>query len=175
MAEVQGRETPPRTGNGTLATLLMAGGLAGALVLAVSQFLNLYGTHVQARHVVLNTATVGSQHAYAVLLVAVAAGVLAYGVGRMVSRPALLGVGLLGLTALLITLLHDLPYAHKQGLKSFHGHYVLAINRPEIGLYVETAGALVLLVTFVCGFVLLGAPETGAGVSPETRTAARAD
>jgi hypothetical protein len=157
---VSGRATA--TGQRTLASLLLASSLAGALVLAVSQFLNLFGTHIQARHVVVATDTVGSEHGYALLPIALVAALLSYGVWRLVSRPALLGIGVLGLAALLITLFHDLPYANKQGLRSFRGHYVLAVNRPEIGLYVETAGALILLLTFVCGFVLLGPPETEA-------------
>jgi hypothetical protein len=132
-------------------------------VLAVSQFLNLYGTHIRSRHLVVATATTGAQHAYALLPVAIVAAVLAYGVWRVSSRPALLGIGLLGLAALLIALLRDLPYAHRQGLWNLGGHYVLAINRPEVGLYTETAGALLLLLTFVGGFVLLGPPETQAG------------
>jgi hypothetical protein len=141
----------------------MSGGLAGAVVLAVSQFLNLYGTHIRSRHLVVATATTGAQHAYALIPVAIVAAVLAYGVWRVSSRPALLGIGLLGLAALLIALLRDLPYAHRQGLWNLGGHYVLAINRPEVGLYMETAGALLLLLTFVGGFVLLGPPETQAG------------
>lgn len=159
MAEDGGPGQAARQGAGALPALLLAGGLVGAVLLAGSQFLNLFGTHIQARHVVVGTAKVGAEHGYALLPVAIVAALLAYGVWRVLSRPALLGLGVLGLAALLITLLHDLPYAHRQGLKSFHGHYVLAINRPEIGLYLETAGALVLLLTFVCGFVLLGPPE----------------
>ena len=152
--------------------VLLGAGLAGAVVLAVSQFLNLYGTHIRSRHLLVATATAGSQHAYALLPVAVAAAILAYGVWRAGSRPALLGVGLLGLAALLIALLHDLPYAHRQGLWHLGGGYVLAINRPEVGLYAETAGALLLLLTFVGGFVLLGTPEPRPGRSG---TPARAD
>ena len=142
--------------------MLLSAGVAGAVVLAVSQFLNLYGTHIRSRHLLVATATTGSEHAYALLPVAIAAAVLAYGVWRVSSRPALLGLGLLGLAALLIALLHDLPYAHRQGLWSLGGRYLLAINRPEVGLYAETAGALLLLLTFVCGFVALGTPRTQA-------------
>ncbi|HET9720778.1 MAG TPA: hypothetical protein VFP55_11930 [Solirubrobacteraceae bacterium] len=143
----------------SLLGLLLGGGLLGAVVLAVSQFLNLYGTHIRVHHRLVATATAGSEHAYALLPVAIAAAVLAYGVWKVASRPALLGLGLLGLAALLIALLHDLPYAHRQGLWNLGGHFVLAVNRPEIGLYAETAGALLLLLTVVCGFVLLGSPE----------------
>lgn len=162
MAENRDRRGPVTGESRPLLGLLMAAGVAGALVLAASQFLNLYGTHIRARHLLVATATTGSQHGYALLPVAVVAAVLAYGVWRVASRPALLGLGLLGLAALLIALIHDLPYAHRQGLWRLGGHYVLAINRPEIGLYAETAGALLLLLTFVCGFVALGSPQTQA-------------
>lgn len=176
MAEERGSGQAPATGQRALASLLLVGALTGALVLAVSQFLNLFGTHIRARHVVVATDTVGSEHGYALLPVALVVVLLAYGVWRLLSRPALLGIGVLGLAALLITLLHDLPYAHKQGLRSFQGHYVLAVNRPEVGLYMETAGALLLLLTFVCGFVLLGPPETQADRrAPQAGAAARAE
>ncbi len=171
MAENRDRGgTAPRESQPLLG-LLMSAGLAGAVVLAVSQFLNLYGTHIRSRHLLVATATAGSEHAYALLPVAVVAAVLAYGVWRVGSRPALLGLGLLGLAALLIALLHDLPYAHRQGLWNLGGRYVLAINRPEVGLYAETAGALLLLLTFVSGFVLLGSPQTQA---PRSSAPARA-
>lgn len=149
-------------GGGT-ARLLLGGILAGAILLAVSQFLPLYGTHVQARHGAIDSATVGSAHSYALLVVAAAAAFLGYGVWRVLSRPALLAVGALGVLSLVISLAHDLPYAHKQGLKSLGGHFVLAVNRPEVGLYLETVGALVLLLTCVCGFILLGPPGVRAG------------
>jgi hypothetical protein len=162
MAENRDRGRAAPRESGLLLGLLLSAGMAGALVLAVSQFLNLYGTHIRSRHLLVATATTGSEHAYALLPVAVVAAVLAYGVWKVGSRPALLGLGLLGLAALLIALLHDLPYAHRQGLWSLGGHYLLAINRPEVGLYAETAGALLLLLTFVGGFVLLGSPQTPA-------------
>lgn len=162
MVEERVRGRVAATSSGRLRGALLTGGLLGALVLAVSQFLNLFGTHIRARHVVVASQTVGAEHGYALLPIAVVAALLAYGVWRVGSRPALLGVGILGLAALLITLLHDLPSAHRQGLRNFQAHYVLAINRPEIGLYLETAGALILLLTFVGGFVFLGPPEPGA-------------
>jgi hypothetical protein len=171
MADRPDRQGRPAGDSRPLLGVLLGGGLVGAVVLAASQFLNLYGTHIRARHLLVATATAGSQHAYALLPVAAVAAVLAYAVWRAVSRPALLGLGLLGLASLLIALFRDLPYAHRQGLWRLGGHYVLAINRPEVGLYVETAGALILLLTFVCGFVLLGPPEVQAG---RARTPARA-
>lgn len=174
MAENRGREGAETRDSRPLLGLLLSAGLIGAVVLGVSQFLNLYGTHIRSRHLLVATATTGSEHAYALLPVAVVAALLAYGVWRVGSRPALLGLGLLGLAALLITLLHDLPYAHRQGLWSLGGRYVLALNRPEIGLYAETAGALLLLLTFVCGFVLLGSPLNPQTQAGRARAPARA-
>jgi hypothetical protein len=171
MAEERDPQRAALEASRPLLGLLLGGGLVGALVLAVSQFLNLYGTHIRTHHRLVATATAGSEHAYALLPVAIAAAVLAYGVWKVGSRPALLGLGLLGLAALLIALLHDLPYAHRQGLWNLGGHYVLAVNRPEVGLYAETAGALILLLTFVCGFVMLASPQ---GQAPRTSAALRA-
>lgn len=159
MAENQRGSGPAEPGHDGLLRLLCVGAVAGAILLAVSQFMNLYGTHVQARHLPVASATVGADHAYAMLPIAAVVVLLAYGVWRAASRPALLGIGVLGLLALLITLIHDLPYSHRQGLRSLSGHYVLAVNRPEIGLYVQTLGALVLLLVCASGFVLLGAPR----------------
>ncbi len=158
MADRMAASTRSADGRGALPGVLLFGGLLGAGLLAVSQFLTLYGTHIQARHRAIDTATVGSQHAYALLPVAALAALLAYGTWRVLSRSALLGLGALGLLSLLIAVLHDLPYAHKQGLKNLAGHYVLAGNRPEFGLYVETLAAFILIVTCVSGLVLLGPP-----------------
>jgi hypothetical protein len=134
-------------------------GLVGALVLAISQFLPLAHVHVAAARQAIGSITAGSEHAYALLPVAVLAALLAYGVWVAGSRPALLAVGVMGLVALLIALIPDLSYAHSTGLTSIAGHFVLAGNRPAAGFYLELAGAMILLITCVSGFVLIGAPE----------------
>jgi hypothetical protein len=165
------RRRQPRPDGGTvsLSALLLTGGVVGSLVLAASQFMTLFHTRIAATTVPVASATVGSEHAYAVLPVAVLAALLAFGVWSAGSRPALLAVGALGLIALLISLARDLPDAHKQGLRMVGGHYVLAVNRPAVGLYAESLGAMILLITCVCGFILLGAPErqlAHAGAAP---------
>ena len=75
---------------------------------------------------------------------------------RSANRPALLGIGILGITACVIALAGDLPDARdgdRPVLSS--GHFANASSKPSAGLYLETLGALVLMFTSVCGLVLL--------------------
>ena len=153
-----GREPGKRRGS-ALGTLLLTGGLLGALILAVSQFMTLAETRVAGNRVPVSSITVGSEHAFALLPIAVVAAVLAYGVWSAGSRPALLAIGVLGVLSLVIALARDLPYAHKRGVRLSAGHYVAAANSPAGGLYVETGGALILLISCVSGFILVGPPE----------------
>jgi hypothetical protein len=82
----------------------------------------------------------------------------AVGVRRVGSRPALLAIGLLGVLALVIALTHDLSAAHQRGLRLVSGRIASAADTAAFGFYVETAGALLLVLTCVCGFVLIGPP-----------------
>jgi hypothetical protein len=152
------RGQPAPSGRAPLAGLLLGGGVLGALLLAISQFMTLAATRVAGNRVPVESITVGSDHAYALLPVALVAAALAYGVWSAGSRPALLAIGLLGAVSLVIALARDLPDAHSRGFRLSAGHLVAAANSISAGLYVETAGALILLITCVCGFLLLGSP-----------------
>ena len=72
------------------------------------------------------------------------------------NRFALLGVGLLGVVALVIALLHDLPDTHAVGLAN--NNRVSATTTPGIGLYLETLGAILLIATSGLAFMTLGSP-----------------
>lgn len=145
------------TGSGTgLTDGLAAGTLLGALLLGVSQFLSLFHTRIQARRTPLDTVSVGSAHAWALLPIAVLVAWLGYGVWRTRSRAPLWAAALLGVVSLVISLARDLPYAQRSGIKLYHGHYVLAVNRVAAGLYLETLGATVVLVAAVSALILLG-------------------
>jgi hypothetical protein len=87
-------------------------------------------------------------------VIATCAAVLAVAVWRGGSRPALLGIGLLGLVALLIALLGDLPDATASGLLLTSSHYVEAKSTPSAGFFIEIVGALLLLTACVAGFLL---------------------
>jgi hypothetical protein len=145
--------------NARAAAAILAGALLGALILVVSEFTTLFQIHTAARTGAISSVSTGSHHTYALIPIAVLVAVLAYGVWAAGSRPALLAIGILGVIALLIALLGDLPDAHATGLiGSPTSHFTNASSTPSAGLYMETLGAVLLLITSVCGFLLLGPP-----------------
>ena len=74
---------------------------------------------------------------------------------RSPTRLAPLAMAVLGVAALVIALGRDLPDAQSNGIERSGGTYVTAAASPRAGLYLETAGAVVLLITSAGG-VLLG-------------------
>ncbi|HEY3728020.1 MAG TPA: hypothetical protein VGL51_12650 [Solirubrobacteraceae bacterium] len=138
---------------------LLIGGLAGAALLLVAEFTPLLKVHSSAGNHVIKTVATGAHHSYALVPVALLAAGLAYGVWETRSRLALLATGLLGLLALLIALLGDLPDAQATGLVgSATTRFAAASSSPSIGLYLETLGAIVLLITAASGLLLLEPP-----------------
>jgi hypothetical protein len=137
---------------------ILAGGLLGALLLFVAEFTTLFEVSSGGAGAPVKSVGTGSHHAYALVPIALLAAALAYGVWRVGSRPALLSIGFLAVIALLIGVLGDLPDAHASGLINTGGRYVNASSSPSAGLYMETLGAVVLLITCVCGFLLIGPP-----------------
>src|SRR4051794_15725907 len=81
--------------------------LLACLLLVVSEFPALYSIHVIT--VTVKSATVGSHHGYALLIIGVAAGLMAVGATIGGSRPAALALVALALAALVIALAVDLP------------------------------------------------------------------
>jgi len=142
---------------GLISTAVLAGGVLGALVLVVSEFTTLYSVYVSSSVMPVSSQTTGSHNSYALVPIAVLAAVFAVAFWRYGSRPALLGVGALGLIALLIALIGDLPDAHASGLVgSPTSHYQQASASPSAGLYLETLGAVLLIISCGCGVLLLG-------------------
>jgi hypothetical protein len=153
-----------------LPAAVLGGTLLGALLLVVAEFTALYSVHAASSRNPIDTVTGGSHHAYALIPIALLAAVLAYGVYRERSRPALLAIGLLGVLTLLIALLGDLPDAQASGLVGGGAaHYVIASSTPSAGLYMETLGAVVLVITCGLGF-LLGAPGARRVAPPQPDT-----
>jgi hypothetical protein len=154
--------------------MLLAGGLTGALLLLIAEFTTLYTVRVAASPVPIRTVSTGSHHAYGLVPIALLAAFLAVGVWREGSRPALLALGILGVVTLLIALLGDLPDAHATGLIGTSGnHYAVAAARPGIGFYLETLGAVILIITCTSGFILLGAPQPGTATRAPQANGAR--
>jgi len=152
---------------GPIGALLLAGGLVGALLLIVAEFTTLFEVHTASSPGPIRSVGTGAHHSYAMAVIAVAVGVFAIGAWRNGSRPALLAVGVLGIVSLLIALVGDLPDAHAQNvlIGSPTTHLQLANATPSAGLYMETAGAALLIITCVSSFILLGPPRPVSGLT----------
>jgi hypothetical protein len=159
--------------SGTAHGWILAGALLGALLLLVAEFTALYDVHA-ATSIPLPSVGTGANDSYALVPLALLAGLLGIAVFVSESRPALLAIGILGLVALLIALLGDLPDAHRTTIYS--PRFVLARSTPSAGFYLETLGAVLLIATCVLGFLGLGRPKPrrpGGGTRPAPRSAAR--
>lgn len=141
--------------------VILTFGLLGALMMLVAEFTSLYRVHIATSSKPIQSVSGGSNHAYAIGLLAVLAAALVLAVVRGGSRPALLAIGVIGVVALLIALLGDLPDARAKGLEgSATTHYVSASATPSAGLYLETLGAVLLIMTSGLGFLMIGPPAS---------------
>jgi hypothetical protein len=139
--------------------LILAGALLAALLLIVAEFTSLYEVHLATSSVPIKTVSSGSNHTYAMLIIGLAAAGLGVVTWQSGSRPALLALGVLGVVALLIALLGDLPDSHATGLAGSAARgYVNASSTPSAGLYLETLGGVLLIATCGLGFMMLGPP-----------------
>jgi len=144
---------------GAIGAVVLIGGLLGALLLFVAEFTTLYEVKTASSVGPVRSVSTGSHHAYAMALIAIVVAAFAVGVWRAGGRPALLAIGVLGLIALLISLLGDLPDAHGNGLvANSSGHFEIASATPSGGMYMESLGAVVLIITCASAFILLGPP-----------------
>ncbi len=149
---VGGAETHPVS----RAPLALIGAIVvGAALLVAAEFSPLLRVHSGAYHAgVVQTIAAGSHHSYALLPVAVLAVAMAIVARATGNRLALASIGVLGLVALGIALLGDLPDAHATGLIRQGGTYVQASSSVAVGFYLETLGAVVLLVGAGAGLLL---------------------
>jgi hypothetical protein len=150
-----------RGGLGGVHLPVLAGALVAAALLLVAELQPLFEVRTSARNGVVTTVGSGSHHAYALLPIALLAAGLAWAWWRSPGRLAVLGMAVLGVAALVIALGRDLPDAQSSGIERFGGSYVTAAASPRVGLYLETAGALVLLISSAGGLIL-GPPAASA-------------
>src|SRR3954471_22459089 len=138
----------PRVVRGVLATL----GLAGAILLMVSEVLPV--THVKAITVVLpNSERTGfDQNSGAMLILGLLAVPMLVGAALGPSRPAMVAVAAIGVIALLIALLGDLPDVTKAGT-IFRERYEDAKAQAQVGFTFEWLGAVLLILS--AGLLLL--------------------
>lgn len=146
----------------------VAAALAGAVVLVAAELTPLYRLHVVTSQVSAGTVSAGSHNSWALIPVAVLAAALAVVPMRAGSRPGMAAVAALGLLALAIALLGDLPDTSAQGV--IHGN-LLAATTPAIGIYLETLGAVALLAAGGGALLLSGRPQAGAGRDADSPSA----
>jgi hypothetical protein len=127
--------------------------LIGAAALALAEFEPLYRVQTDVGHQVVRSVSAGSHHAYALLPVAVLAALLAGALGRG-GWPVPAALVLLGLAALGITLLGDLPDVHRAGVLGTPATGLRdAHTVAGVALYLETLGAIALLAAGAAGLV----------------------
>jgi hypothetical protein len=153
---------------------VLGAGLLGAALLLAAEFMPLLEVHSSARAAAVKTTSTGSHQSYALVPVAALAVALGFSVWRSRNRFALVATGVLGLVALGIAVLGDLPDAQASGLiRTAAGSFAEATSSPSSGLYVETLGAIVLLITAGAGLLLLEAPPRPALSAAGKASAAR--
>lgn len=150
--------------------LILGAVLLGAALLVAAEFTTLYQAHLATKLTPIKSVTAGSHNSYAMVPIALLAAVLAMAVWRSGNRLALLAIGVLGVVALLIALLHDLPDTHAMGLAN--NNSVNATTTPRVGLYLETLGAILLIATTGLAFMTIGLPGWRRAAGPERGGAA---
>jgi hypothetical protein len=143
--------------------LVFIGGLTGAALLAVAEFTPLFTIHSGAYGAPVRAEGTGAHQSYALVPVAALAAVLTIVAVRSRSRAALVGIGVLGLVALGIALLGDLPDAQATGFVGNTQALTPAKSSPSTGLYLETLGAIILLLSAGAGLLLPIPPRRRAG------------
>lgn len=137
----------------------VAGGLLAAVLLVVSEFTTLYTVHLAAGGLSIDAVTTHSHDFYALIPIALLVAVLALGAGLLGSRLALLGLAVLAIATLCIALIGDLPDTQTTGTVIYAGRYQSATASPSTGFYLETLGAVLLVVVAGCGLLLAGPPR----------------
>jgi hypothetical protein len=146
-----------RAGSAGLDLLEIALALAafgGAVLLVVSDFTTLF--HIKVITVVRESKAGHSNHAFAMVLLGLLALPMAYGATRFRSRPAMTALVVIGAAAALVVLAVDLPDVNKTGV--IGATYSDAAASPQIGFYLESLGAALLIVGGGAS-LLLTAPE----------------
>jgi hypothetical protein len=123
---------------------LLASALVACVLLVIAEFSQL--NEIQILTVTEKGVGVGENHNYALAIIAVAAAVMAFGAFRG-ARPAAFALAALGVAALLVVLIVDVPEVGREGL--FGRDYEGAKAVKATGFYLETAGAVLLLATGV--------------------------
>jgi hypothetical protein len=118
--------------------------LASALLL-VAEFTPVFEVTIGTLDTVRRTKTGGANHAYALIPIALLAVPMAIGAARG-ARPPAIALVVLGAVALAIALAVDLPSARESGSLPEADTFEDAQAQPASGFYLETLGAVLLIV-----------------------------
>jgi hypothetical protein len=146
----------------TLELAVLVGATLGALFLTVAELTTLFTISVASSHAAYQSIGTGSHDSYALIPVALLALLLAAAVlnrNPSTQRLALTSIAILGVLVLVLALAHDLPDAQANGILRIGGNLAFGKASPSAGLYLETLGAIVLIITGGCGLMLAGAPR----------------
>jgi hypothetical protein len=150
---------------------VLAATLLGALLLVVAEFTTLFTVHAIGASAPIKSVSTGSHNAYCMILVAALAVLLAWAATSTGNRWALVALLGVGIAALLIALVGDLPDAQATGtIGTVQTGFKSASDKASAGLYLETAGAIVLMIAGGSG-LLLGAPGTMRGPRSDIKSA----
>jgi hypothetical protein len=125
----------------------------------LAEFMTLYTVHTQGSSLTFAVVSTHAHNSYALIPIALLVAIFAVGAGLLGSRLALLGLAALALVALGIALIGDLPDAQTTGAVLDAGRYQAATSSPSTGFYLETLGAVLLVVVAGCGLLLAGLPR----------------
>jgi len=139
---------------------ILAGGLLAAVLLLAAQLTTLYTVQLTSSGAAVGSVSTSSHNSYALIPIAIVVAILTLGAGVLGSRLSLLAVGALGLVTLLIALVGDLPDAQASGAVNVGGHFQSATASPSTGLYLETLGAVLLIIVSGSGLLLAGPAPT---------------
>lgn len=147
-ADVDPREATQDYSSGSAARPVRLAGLLLSLLavvlLVAAELSTLYEIRVVTAVPAGGSETAGGNHAYALMVIAAVALVMLVGAWRGGSRPAAAALVALALAALFVCLAIDLPDARSEGL--IGERYDQAEAKPQSGFFLETGGAIALLV-----------------------------
>jgi hypothetical protein len=126
----------------------------GAILLIVADLSTLYEVKAGAKDpaAVVKTTSGHAQHSFALVVLGIAALAMAYGATRRGSRPAMAALLTVGVVALVIALVGDLPDATSSG--AYGKNFADARAVRGSGFYLETLGAFLLLIAGSAGLFL---------------------
>jgi hypothetical protein len=138
-----------------LALALVTAGLAGAALLVAAEFAPLLTVRTSVLGASVTSVRTSTHDAWALVPLAFLTVFLSIGVWRTGSRLGMLALGVVGISTVLIALLADLPDAQATGLVgSPSTRYAVAASSPAAGFYLETLGAVVIIIAAGAGLLL---------------------